>query len=109
MKNKLLLIVLALSVSVCSFAQQNAMKVIGYFSGKADQVSEVPAEKLTHIIFSFCHLKGTKLHVDSAPDSLTIIKLVELKKRNPQLKVILSLGGWGGCAPCSDAFSTADG
>jgi chitinase len=38
-----------------------------------------------------------------------IEKMVSLKKRNPDLKVILSLGGWGGCAGCSDAFSTKAG
>lgn len=81
--------------------------VIGYYAGKsAAQLDSFSIEKLTHIIFSFCHLKGNRLNVDGANDSATIQKMVSLKKRNPDLKVILSLGGWGGCAGCSDVFST---
>lgn len=38
-----------------------------------------------------------------------IEKMVALKKRNPKLKVLVSLGGWGGCATCSDVFSTKEG
>lgn len=83
--------------------------VIGYYAGDAESVSAYPIEKLTHIIFSFCHLKGNKISVDNFKDTLTIRKLVSLKKRNPALKVILSLGGWGGCEKCSDVFSTDAG
>jgi chitinase len=47
--------------------------------------------------------------VDNARDSLTIRKLVALKKQHPNLKVIISFGGWGGCAACSEVFSTEAG
>lgn len=86
-----------------------SINVIGYYAAGPEKVDSLDASKLTHIIFSFCHLKGNKLTVDNSRDSLTIVKLVQLKKKNPSLKIILSLGGWGGCQPCSDVFSTTAG
>jgi len=83
--------------------------VIGYYAGNAQSVSAYPIEKLTHIIFSFCHLKENELWVDNKKDTLTLQKLISLKQRNPALKVILSLGGWGGCEMCSEVFSTDKG
>lgn len=107
MKRISFLFVLTL-ISTLTFSQsRNDFTVIGYFSGRAEQVDQLAAEKLTHIIFSFCHLKGNRLAVDNAGDSVTIHRLVALKKRNPTLKIILSLGGWGGCEMCSPVFSTA--
>jgi len=83
--------------------------VIAYYSGKRpSQADSFEVEKLTHVIFSFCHLKGARLNVDRANDSVMIQKLVSLKKRNADLKVMLSLGGWGGCATCSDVFSSKE-
>ncbi|POY38296.1 glycoside hydrolase [Solitalea longa] len=102
------LALLCLTTMGYSQAKSN-FKVIAYFWGNAEQAKVVPAEKITHVIYSFCHLKGNKLNVDKGTDSLTIQELVALKKKNPQLKVLLSLGGWEGCPTCSDAFSTAAG
>lgn len=93
-------------------AQTTANKkiaVIGYYAGNATRVDSFPVEKLTHIIFSFTHLKGNELWVNNQRDTATIQKLVSLKQRNPSLKVILSLGGWGGCQTCSPVFATAKG
>ncbi|MEO8763109.1 MAG: glycoside hydrolase family 18 protein [Ginsengibacter sp.] len=95
------------------FAQNNNSNknfaVIGYYSGRTAMIDSFDIEKLTHLIFSFCHLKGNFLSVNNARDTATILRMVALKKRNPQLKVILSLGGWGGCQYCSEVFSTRRG
>lgn len=85
------------------------LSVIAYYSGDRTEIDNYSVKKLTHIIYSFCHLKGNKLSVDNAGDSATIKKLVTLKKKNPGLKIFLSLGGWGGCEFCSPVFSTAAG
>lgn len=94
-----------------SFGQsKNQFAVIGYYAGKStSQIDSFSIEKLSHIIFSFCHLSGNQLHVDRAVDSSMIQKMVSLKQRNANLKVMLSLGGWGGCSTCSDVFSSRQG
>lgn len=105
---KLLPFAFVLSALIAS-AQTNKISVIAYYAGNANSVDAYPVEMLTHIIFSFCHLQGNELHVANMEDTLTIQHLVELKQRNSSLKVILSLGGWGGCETCSQIFSTKKG
>lgn len=83
--------------------------VIGYYAGRSTAVDSFPTGKLTHIIFSFCHLKGDRLSIINARDSATLLALVALKHDHPKLKVIVSLGGWGGCKTCPDVFSTDSG
>jgi len=83
--------------------------VIAYYAGNPNRLDSFVVEKLTHLIFCFGHLKGNRLDIGSARDSATIRKMVGLKSRNPGLKIILSLGGWGGCQTCSPVFTTAAG
>src|SRR5690606_15749589 len=92
-----------------SAQKKHRTDVLAYYAGDTKKIDQYDVKKLTHIIYSFCHLKDDKLFVRSTEDSLTIKKLVSLKKQNPDLKVMLSLGGWGGCAPCSEAFSRKNG
>lgn len=89
--------------------QKNNFTVTAYYTGDTAQINKFDPQKLTHIIFSFCHLNDNRLNVNTPLDTLRIQKLVGLKKINPSLKVLLSLGGWGGCATCSDVFSTNAG
>ena len=83
--------------------------VIGYYAGRNTAIDSFATDKLTHIIFSFCHLKGNRLSVNNANDTAIIQHLVTLKEKHPDLKVILSLGGWGGCKTCPDVFATDSG
>jgi chitinase len=108
---------LKLFLSMCIFlfstnnvlAQSEKFRVVAYYGGSPTLADSFPVEKLTHIIFSFAHLKGNELHINNARDSATINELIKLKSRNPQLKVLISLGGWSGCATCSDVFSSKKG
>lgn len=100
------LVVLVSIFMACSAPKKAPVKVIAYYSAGPDGVALIPANDLDEIIYSFCHLKGNRLAVDDTEDSVTIARLVELKEVNPSLKIVLSLGGWGGCATCSEVFST---
>jgi chitinase len=114
MLKKLFVFIEIACIATSLFAQKGMKKqkdiaVIGYYTGNSDEIDKYPVEKLTHIIFSFVHLKGTQLTVDKQKDSLTLRHLVSLKQQHPKLKILVSLGGWGGCEPCSEAFSTNKG
>jgi len=85
------------------------ISVIGYFAGRSTALDSFPLQKLTHLIFSFCHLNGKRMSVSNAADTARIQKMVALKDKFPQLKIILSIGGWGGCRTCSPVFSTHRG
>ena len=95
------------------FAQQKnggkACNVLAYYTGNSAEIDKFNVSQLTHIIYSFTHLKGSSLNVDNAKDSAAIRKLVSLKKTHPGLKIILSMGGWGGCEFCSQVFNTEEG
>jgi len=106
-----LCLIIGIIIPVFFYGQvKNDFAVIAYYAGKnTSQIDSFPIEKLSHIIFSFCHLKGNRLQVDNQRDSTMIQKMVSLKSRNPSLKVLLSLGGWGGCASCSEVFSSKEG
>jgi len=97
------------SNTVCGQQSQKPLAVIAYYMGDGSDIAMYKTNQLTHIIYSFLHLKGNRLTVENATDSICITRLVYLKKENPQLKIIISLGGWGGCPTCSEVFSTANG
>jgi chitinase len=86
---------------------QQPLAVLAYYSGNATEIDKYDVQKLTHIIYSFCHLKDNQLLVGFGEP--IIKKLVSLKEKNPSLKILLSLGGWGGCKTCSDVFATKAG
>jgi chitinase len=86
--------------------KERDMAVIGYYAGPPSLIDSFKIEQLTHLIFCFCHLKGNQLSISNARDSASIRQMVALKARNPQLKIILSLGGWGGCQTCSPVFAS---
>lgn len=99
---------LALALGACAHASP-PLAVIGYYPGDSAAFRAHRPERLTHIIYSFGHLRGSELFVDTLAARTTIPALVALKRQNPRLRVLLSLGGWTGCATCSVVFESDSG
>ncbi len=104
-----MLVLMTCIIASVSSQSSTGFRIVGYYSGPTASVDSFETYKLTHLIFCFGHLKGNRLSIGSTEDSATIRSMVLKKRLNPELKVMLSLGGWGGCATCSDVFSTSTG
>jgi len=105
---KKLVLILLIFIS-CTNNSDIKPQVIAYYAGDEKSIDEFNLDGVDQIIYSFLHLKGNKLAVDNEVDSLTLLNVVNQKNKYPKLKVLVSLGGWGGCETCSDAFSTEEG
>lgn len=96
----------AKTTSEVSQPEKQALDIIAYYSGNGSDIHKYPIKKLDQIIYSFLHLKGNELAIDDAEDSLSLLQITGLKKTYPDLKVLVSLGGWGGCETCSPVFDS---
>ena len=105
---KKIILILLIFIS-CTNNSDIKPQVIAYYAGDEKSIDEFNLDGVDQIIYSFLHLKGNKLAIDNQVDSLTLLNVVNQKKKYPKLKVLVSLGGWGGCKTCSDAFSTEEG
>ncbi len=90
----------------CYISLQAQYKIIAYATGKAETIKQYPVNKLTHIIYSFLKMQNATLAFVDSTQQNTVEQLVALKKTNPDLKIMVSIGGWGACSFCSDMFST---
>lgn len=95
-----LLIVLLLTAAcrtttLAPVAAHREFRIIGYVTRKAD-LTLIGAQKLTHINYAFAKVNPIGLAEFEDRDAPALIaKLQALKARNPNLKIIVSIGGWG--------------
>ncbi len=83
--------------------------IIGYvpgFRGDLDE-SMFDAEKLTHINYAFVDVKDSMAWLTNIEtDTVNFRKLNRLKQVNPDLKILISIGGWSWSENFSDAVLT---
>lgn len=71
------------------------LKIIGYVAGYENyDPALVDAKKLTHINYAFANIVDGEPKFELTTDSVKISKLIALKKKNPKLKILYSIGGW---------------
>lgn len=116
MKNALVTIasVMLLALVSCGHAPSYKDKmVVAYVAGFRDfDFSVIDAAKLTHINYAFANIINGEVMFGSGGIDNTemneedILALTALKKINPDLKVLVSVGGWGWSGNFSDAALT---
>jgi chitinase len=86
-----------------------AIEVIAYQYGDTSNIRQHQLEELTQVIYSFLHLDGNRLTIETDEQAREIQALVALKKDYPHLRILVALGGWGGCETCAQVFSSEHG
>lgn len=102
---KILLLFLIFPFLSLSAQQKQPYKIIAYYTGNGEAIKQWPVDKLTHIIFSFLKIQNDTLTFHNQNQEKSLKQLVALKKEYPQLKIMVSIGGWGGCSFCSGLFA----
>lgn len=117
---KNVLVCAALAFSLVTSVQAHAAKkakevVVGYIlAGRANSApldaSKLPAFKMTRINYAFFRLTNGLVTSGNPNDAANLAALNSLKKQNPALEVVVSVGGGGqGSAGFSDMAITAEG
>lgn len=94
-------------------AEEKEYMIVGYVAGYRDfDISKIDATKLTHINYAFANIIDGRVEFDTARIDNTgrniddIRKLTDLKRVNPDLSILVSVGGWGWSGNFSDAALT---
>ena len=83
--------------------------IIGYVGGYKGlvDVESIDAKSLTHINYAFVNVKDSlAVLTNLKTDSINFRKLNLLKRINPNLKILISIGGWSWSENFSDAVLT---
>ena len=96
------------SVVSLSAQPKQPYKIIAYYTGSGDAIQQWPVDKLTHIIYSFLKIQNDTLTFHNEQQQTSLQQLVALKKQYPSLKIMVSIGGWGGCSFCSEMFASKE-
>src|SRR6266540_7409726 len=83
--------------------------IIGYVGGFRGLIAtdSIDVWRLSHINYAFVDIKDNRawLH-NEATDTINLRELSELKNLNPDLKILISIGGWSWSKNFSDAVLT---
>ena len=106
-------LLLSLAGPVSAAGGGGAGEVVGYYASWASAggytPDRLPAEQFTQINYAFAKIENGKAVLsDPARDGETLRGLTALRRRNPDLNIVLSLGGWDESVGFSDAAASAE-
>lgn len=97
------------SVSFAASRNPEKLEVTGYVftRGKALTPGQVDAQYLTRINYAFANIQGGRMVLGEPADAENFAQLTALRKSNPRLTVLISVGGWLWSTNFSDMALTA--
>ncbi len=99
----------AVSDSSAVSGNESDKRIIGYvFGAREPDIENIRADMLTHINYAFANVMDHRVVLMSEADAEMIRRLRALKQHNPDLKILLSVGGWSWSGNFSDAALTAE-
>ncbi len=106
-------LLLSLAGPVSAAGGEGAGEVVGYYASWASAQGytpdKLPAERFTQINYAFAKIENGKAVLsDPARDGKALQGLMALRRRNPDLNIVLSLGGWDESTGFSDAAASAE-
>lgn len=99
-------LLLLLASAGAGAAPRRPYRIIGYVSRRTD-IEHIDVAKLTHINYAFAKIHNDYAVFEDAEAGANLARLTALKTVNRDLKILLSIGGWG-AEWFSDAALTAD-
>jgi len=111
----LIFIVFLSTLASCSGNQgkeptQNSQNVILAYLYPGNSIidpSEIPGDKLTHIVFSFADIQNGEMAYIHDADSMNLWQLIKVRDEHPHLKIMVAVGGWTRSGNFSDMALTS--
>jgi chitinase len=105
-----LILIVSLLTQVAFAQKPVVITYAGGYNGNLIDTRKIDARKLTHLLYAFANEKNNKVYlVYPKTDGINLRNLVKLKRVNPDLKILLSVGGQGWSHNFSDIALTVQG
>ncbi len=93
----------------CNDKDEDKKRIIGYVFGQREvDIDRLNPNLLTHVNYAFANVVDNEAKLMSSRDKEQIKRLNALKERNPDLKILLSVGGWSWSGNFSDMALTEE-
>ena len=108
--HKVYIFLLLISIAACSPTEvvqsgpDSPSIIVAYVYGSSPiKAEEINAQQITHINYAFADIVNNELSGYLPYDDQNYRELQKLKQQNPDLKILISVGGWGKSNGFSDA------